>query len=40
MVDTLDQNYLKAANLELTKIQFFDMLQQVTQQKFIAIKEV
>jgi hypothetical protein len=40
MVDTLDQNYLKAGNLELTKIQFFDMLRQVTQQKFIAIKEV
>ncbi len=40
LVENLDINYSKALNLELTKNQFFDIMRQVTQQKFIAIKEV
>jgi hypothetical protein len=40
LVENLDINYSKALNLELTKNQFFDIMRQVTQEKFIAIKEV
>ena len=40
LVDNLDINYCKALNLELTKNQFFDLMRQVTQEKFVAIKEV
>ena len=40
LVENLDSNYSKALNLELTKNQFFDIMRQVTQEKFIAIKEV
>lgn len=40
LVENLDVNYSKALNLELTKNQFFDIMRQVTQEKFIAIKEV
>jgi hypothetical protein len=40
LVENLDSNYSKALSLELTKNQFFDLMRQVTQEKFIAIKEV
>ncbi len=40
LVENLDSNYSKALNLDLTKNQFFDIMRQVTQEKFIAIKEV
>lgn len=40
MVDNLELNFKNANNLELTKNQFFDMMRQVTKEKFQAIKEV
>jgi len=40
MVENIDSNFNKANALEISKNEFFDMMRQVTQEKFIAIKEV